>query len=168
MAKKPKFQIAFDREIYIDRLFPKITKRLVTEEYQEDSLHDFEMFYMPPKDLTTNKNRILENVYSYNEEFIKVRVLSTRHMLIQRRATDRAMAFFEGTKSALHPLAIDKSNYNENFDGVVIYINGGDIIPDAYNNAHDYLIPWADSLNKVVFSIEYKHTPQDPVPSWSQ
>jgi len=154
--------VGFDDKLYFERLFPCITKELIHEEYNEGTLHDEELLCLELEDLAAKKEATIENIFMKSTEKIRLRLLHAQNLNIQgkkitelKKIIKKALTFSEEKKS--DPL--------EKIDGVIVHIHGGCFVSSSSSTHREYLNQWTNSLNKVIFSIDYRHAPANPYPS---
>jgi len=154
--------VGFDGKLYFERLFPCITKELIHEEYNEGTLHDEELLCLELQDLASKKEATLENILLKSQERIRLRLLFSENLNLQgtkiqelKKIIKKALTFSAEEK---------KTNPLDQIDGVIIHIHGGCFVASSSSTHREYLNQWTNSLNKVIFSIDYRHAPANPYP----
>jgi len=156
--------IDYDKKIYINRLFPAITKETILKEYEEDSQNTILENTFTPPDLVSQKDTILKSLFTKQADAVITRIISPTPLVLKGKASERARAI---TMMAMNKVSdlLNKNRPKINCDGIIIHVHGGGFVSGSSASHRGYLYQWAKALNKIIFSIDYRLAPDHPYPA---
>ncbi|CAD8149587.1 unnamed protein product [Paramecium octaurelia] len=143
--------ISFNKKIYIPKLFRKITKEYIFDQYNKGTINkinnDCGVFF--PEQMIT-MDELLKN--DLNQDRVQVRVLC--HESLKLKGQDGFMSMFKSTRGK-----------EFSFDKIVIHIHGGGFVAMSSRSHQTYTRKWANNMKVPIFSIDYKMAPDHPYPA---
>jgi len=152
--------ISYDRKLYINRLFPAINQETILREYEDGTLNKIStQGQFKPADLSNKKDVILESIFTEQADAVKMRIISPKPLVLKGESSEKArmMAYqFMNSK---------KAKSQKDAQDIIIHIHGGGFVSGSSGSHRPYLYKWAKSLNRIIFSIDYRLAPDHPYPA---
>jgi len=144
-------RMGYDRIVYLPKLFPRITKDVILEEYKENTINKFkpmDLFPLEGPELEKMKSNALNELYVADEEKVFVRILSLQ-------------SYDFNSAKAKTQKNIQSKNQDE---AIVIHMHGGGFVSMSSDSHRVYSTRWVKGLKLTLFSIDYKLAPKNPYP----
>ena len=157
--------IGYDEYIYVSRLFPKITKEVILQEYQDNSLNQISLMdpaLLKGPDLSKEKGKIKGELFVKEESKVPIRVLFHNYLDFKGEYPDTIQGLVRKVASSFKnsPLTPEKD-----FPGVIIvHIHGGGFVSQSSATYRLHLNRWVNSLKLIHFSIDYRLAPKNQYP----
>ena len=143
-------KIGHDELIYLPKMFPRITKDVILQEYQENTINKINPLNISAPSVygvTASRDRILRELSTPGEDKVPVRIFAAEPL------NYRDLSEKETAKKA--------SNKET---AIVIHIHGGGFIALSSLTHKAYLGKWVQNLKLVHFGIDYGLAPKHPYP----
>lgn len=153
--------IGHDECIYIPRLFPKITKDLILEEYKENSFNK-----LKPLDPTLfvrsesnfNRDKIMNDIRENVGDRIPIRILANEALNYRDSKTGLVKGLLNKTSGLV------KGKRENDDTAIVIHIHGGGFVSMSSFSHKVYLVRWVRNLKLIYFCIDYRLAPKNQFP----
>jgi len=152
--------IQYDQIVYFDKLFPRIDKEFILKEYENGTINKITPTDMKGPDLSGKKKEVIKGLFEKKPDKVKVRILSPKYLTFQKNIQDNFLKMVAEWRSKLE---ISRP-YNDGIDGIIFHVHGGGFVAMSSATHRNHTIPWAKSLNKVIFSVDYGLAPAHPYP----
>ena len=158
--------IDYDKKLYLHRLFPAITRETILKEYEENSSNTILENKFTPPDLVSKKEIILDSIFTKQANAVITRIISPNPLVLKGISSEKARAMAMKAMNKVNEfLDRKKSKSIESADGIIIHVHGGGFVSGSSASHRSYLYRWAKTLNKVIFSIDYRLAPDFPYPA---
>ena len=158
--------IGYDDLIHVPRIFPRITKEVILNEYKNNTfnkLHPMDESDFQPPDFSSVKAEVLEELFNKGDNKIPVRILAPNHLNLKTNDPGTLRKVLTKTTNLFNK-GFSKTSQN-NFDGtIVVHIHGGGFVSMSSATHRVYLNRWVKDLNIVHFSIDYRLSPENKYP----
>jgi len=159
--------LGYDKQIFLPRLFPRITKEVILKEYEENTINKIltpNEQYLKAPELQGTEEEILKELFIEREDKVAIRILAPDHIHIKgfHPSTIKGVIQKISKKSAE---LCSKRKKLENQEGtVVIHMHGGGFVAMSSASMRIYTSRWCDKLKMVHFSIDHRLAPKNPYP----
>jgi len=157
--------VGYDERIYVPRLFPQITKQVILQEYQEDTINKMNLMdpaLLKGPDLSANREKIKKELFISDESKIPIRVLFHNYLNFKGEHPDTIPGFARKVASSFKNSFITPEN---DITGVIIvHIHGGGFVSHSSQTYRINLNRWVNSLKLIHFSIDYRLAPKNKYP----
>jgi hormone-sensitive lipase len=157
--------IDYDRKLYIHRLFPSITREGILKEYEEGTLNKIQKNTFKPINLIPKKNLILESIFSKQADAVRMRLIAPYPLVLKGINSEKARAMAMKAINNFNQFLKRGKQEDMKPDGIIIHIHGGGFVSGSSSSHRNYLYRWAKSLNRVIFSIDYRLAPDYQYPA---
>jgi len=163
--------VGYDDLIHVPRLFPRITKEVIMQEYADQTNNKFcpmDKSELEAPVLPGTKEEILEELFVPSESKIPIRILSDERLNLQESTTSmfkgmvrKAARVITGAEFA----EAQQENRGGLEESIVIHIHGGGFVAMSSASHRCYLNRWVKNTKVIHFSIDYRLAPKDPYPA---
>ena len=153
--------------MYVPRVFPKITKEVILEEYKNKTINKLESGYtvrLEDPECQRITSEMVKDLFLNGEDKVKVRILSPEPLKVRNFIPeDRGDARL--TADTLDSDSESKSaTEDEQEEAIVIHVHGGGFISMSSASSRVYLLRWVQNLKLVHFSVDYRLAPENKYP----
>ena len=153
--------VGHDECIFVPRLFPRITRELILEEYEENSFNklkplDPALFVRP--DVNGDKEKMLHDLHINSEDKIPIRILAAEPIDLGGRKPGLVKGLLQKTSTMI------KGKMENDDTAIVIHIHGGGFVSMSSFSHKVYLTRWVRSLKLIYFCIDYRLAPKNQFP----
>jgi len=157
--------IDYDRKLYIHRLFPSISKEGILKEYEDGTLNKILKNTFKPINLIPKKNLILESIFSKQADAVRMRLIAPYPLVLKGINSEKARAMAMKAINNFNQFLKRGKSEDIKPEGIIIHIHGGGFVSGSSSSHRNYLYRWSKSLNRVIFSIDYRLAPDYPYPA---
>ena len=150
-----------DQQIFVPRLFPKITKELILREYEDGTFNkicpmDQELLAAP--ELTGTRSEVLEDLFKQTEDKVPIRLLSAEPLNLK----GDGLCSFSGLKYRVKK-AIQRNTITDD-TAIVIHFHGGGFVSLSSLSHKVYLARLVKNSKLIHFSVDYRLAPKNQYP----
>jgi len=157
--------VGYDERIYVPRLFPQITKKLIFKEYQENTINKMnplDPVLLKGPNLSDDKETIKKELFIPDESKIPIRILFHNYLNFKGEHPDTIPGFARKVASSFKNSLITPER---DITGVIIvHIHGGGFVSHSSQTYRINLNRWVNSLKLIHFSIDYRLAPKNKYP----
>lgn len=158
-------RVKYDKVIWMNRLFPAITKEVIKQEYADESFNrlcPIDKFYSP--DLKSVRDEVISEITTSREDKIPVRILAPDYLTFLDKPTEPGLigGVFNKTKAFFIGEGNKKPTYLDT--AIIIHIHGGGFVSMSSGTDRIFLNRWVNNLNMVHFAIDYRLAPKNQFP----
>jgi len=163
--------LGYDDLIHVPRLFPRITKEVIFEEYSKGTINKIcpmAKTEIEAPILPGTREEIVEELFAPSESKIPIRILSDERLNLKESSTSMFKGMVRKVTRVITGAEFSEAQ-EEGHDGleesIVIHIHGGGFVAMSSASHRCYLNRWVKNTKVIHFSIDYRLAPKDPYPA---
>jgi len=150
-----------DNQIFVPRIFPKITKELILQEYEDgtfNKIHPINKALLPGPGYANNRGQVVKDIFTPSEDKVPVRILSADPLNLREDGLLSFGGLKHRVKKTLHGSSVNDET------AIVIHIHGGGFVSLSSLQHKVYLARWTKNSKMIHFSIDYRLAPKNQYP----